>query len=139
MASYGKYRSVNKQAHFADVVAEHGPFDPNERVLIILSRDGRYTINGVDAFDENEKPKFYLDLKKYLVNTIDGVRYVSNGLLQIDAEGKRYSVHITDAKPGYPLPYAIHMSFKDAPANYFYTQSINLPSDHPFLQAFKRV
>ncbi|ABY62949.1 hypothetical protein ST201phi2-1p117 [Pseudomonas phage 201phi2-1] len=139
MASYGKYRSVNILAHFADVVAEHGPFDPNERVQVILSRDGRYTIGGADAFDENGFPKYYLDLRKYLVNTIDGVRYLSNGALLVDSDNKRYAVYISDTKPDYILPYAIHVSFKAAPDNYYFTQSMDLPSDHPFLQAFKRV
>lgn len=137
MATYGAYKSVNILAHFADVVAEHGPFDPKVRVDIRLSRDGRYTIGGFDAFDEDRKPKVGLDLRKFVNNTINGVRYVSNGQLQIDSDGRRYIVYISDAN-GEVLPYSILMAFQNDPGVY-YTQAISLPSDHPFLQAFKQV
>lgn len=137
MATFGAYRSVNILPHYADVVKEHGPFDPKVKVNIRLSRDGRYTIDGYDAFDSDMNPKSGLDLRKFIHNAINGVRYVSNGQLQIDAEGRRYIVYISDAN-GQILPYSIQMVFKDDP-NIYYTQSISLPSDHPFLQAYKQV
>lgn len=134
MATFGKYKSVNKLPHFADVVEAHGPFDPAVKVNIHLSRDGRYTLDGLDAFDHDGKPKFGLDLRKFINNAINGVRYISNGQLNVDAEGRRYIVYISDAN-GLVLPYSILMSFKDDPGVY-YTPVISLPSDHPFLQAF---
>ncbi len=137
MPTYGAYKSVNKLTHFAAIVAEHGPFDPKERVFIRLTRDGRYTINGVDAFGEDGKPKSGLDLRLYVNNTLNGVRYISNGQLQIDSDGRRYIVYISDAN-GQILPYSILMAYKNDP-NVYYTEWIDLPSDHPFLQAFKNV
>lgn len=138
MRTYGAYKSVNILTHFADVVAEHGPFDPLVRVGILLSRDGRYTVGGVDAFNSDMTPKFKLDLKYFVNNTINGVTYISNGQLQIDSDGRRYIVYISDAGNGNVLPYSIHMAFQSDPGTY-YTRSIDLPSDHPFLQAFKPV
>lgn len=135
MPTYGKYKSVNKLPHFADVVAEHGPFDPAVKVEIRLARDGRYTVGGFDAFDSDGKPKSGLDLSKFLNNAINGVRCISNGLLNIDSEGFRYLVYISDAN-GLVLPYSIMMKIENDPNNY-QTQIMSLPSDHPFLQAYK--
>lgn len=138
MRTFGAYKSVNILPHFADAVAEHGPYDPKVMVNIRLSRDGRYTIEGVDAFESGMIPKFKLDLKYFVNNTINGVTYVSNGQLQIDANGFRYIIYISDAGNGNFLPYSVLMLLKDSPTLYS-TQWVELPSDHPFLQAFKRV
>lgn len=137
MATYGTYKSVNVLPHFADLIAENGPFDPNVRVDIRLSRDGRYTIDGLDAFDSDSKPKVGLDLTKFINNTINGVKYISNGQLQIDSDGRRYTVYISDAN-GQCLPYSILILLQDDPGVY-YTQVMSLPSDHPFIQTFKKI
>lgn len=139
MATFGQYRSVNKLPNFASAVeANGGPFDPNVRVEIRLTRDDRYTINGYDALDENRQPRVYLDLRLFRNNAVNGVRYISNGLLQIDSDGRRYNLHISEAAPDRYLPYNIQMLFKDDP-NAYYTTVISLPSDHPFLQAYQPV
>lgn len=135
MASFGVYKSVNDLAHFADALAEHGPYDPNERVTIQRSRDGRYTINGFDTFDSDGKPKTGLDLRYFYNNTIRGVKYISNGQMYVEADGVRYVVYISDAN-GEVLPYSISVLYKDNP-NMYLVDRFDLPSDHPFLQAYK--
>lgn len=137
MATFGAYRSANLFPHFAqDVEDNGGPFDPEVRVQIYKSSDGRYTINGEPALNEDLTPKVYLDLRKFMNNTINGVKYVSNGVLELDSDGRRYGVYISEAAPDQPLPYSVHISFKDDPNNY-HIQGFDLPQDHPFLRAFK--
>lgn len=134
MASFGKYMSVNTLPHFAALIAAHGPFDPEVKVKIALTMDGRYTIDGENAYDENGKLKFGLDLSKFINNTINGVYCTSNGLVVVDAEARSNAFYISDAGGSF-LPYSVITTFKDVPGN-FYVYGLELPSDHPFLQAF---
>lgn len=134
MATFGAYKSVNTLVHFADALAEHGPYDPNERVVVQRSLDGRYTLDGLDAFDSEGKPKIGLELRYFYNNAIRGVTYISNGQMYVEADGKRYVVYISDAG-GKILPYSISVTYKDDP-NMYLIDSFDLPSDHPFLQAF---
>lgn len=137
MPTFGAYKSVNNLPHFADAVKEHGPYDPEVKVAIGLARDGRYTIDSVDAFDAAMKPKFGLDLTYFINNTINGVIYVSNGQIQVDVEGMRYTFYISDAG-GQILPYSI-LSIDPTDYSSYRVTQIYLPSDHPFLQAFVSV
>lgn len=134
MATFGAYKSVNTLVHFADALAEHGPYDPAERVTIQRSRDGRYTIDGFDAFDSDGKPKTGLELRYFYNNAIRGVTYVSNGQMYVEADGLRYVVYISDAG-GKVLPYSISVTYKNDP-NMYLVERFDLPSDHPFLQAY---
>jgi hypothetical protein len=138
---YGQYTSVNDIPEFADYVAQHGPFDPNNRVTFIKNEKGFYMPDGGDHTSIDEEGivhtslGIYLDIARALDSDVSGMLIFVDGVFRLNFDGMQYVCHTSDTPEGGIL-YSCNYNVRDPEYN-IHVNQMSVPGDHPLLMCFK--
>lgn len=137
--AYGEYTSINDIPKFADYVASHGPFDPNNRITFTKNSEGQYTPDGIlTNVPDGDTIISTLWLEMETLADMEpgfmGVEIASNGQFNIDFDGYRYTCYITLIGDRYVM-YSANFVIPDV--TMINTYQFSLPGDHPLAMCYR--
>lgn len=138
---YGQYTSVNDIPEFADYVAQHGPFDPNNKVMFIKNAQGIYTPDGEDYTYIGDDGVMHttsgmrLSMVRDLDSDISGMEIFGDGVFRLNFEGMQF-VCYTSPTPEGRIFYSCNYNVRDPEYN-IHVNQMEVPGDHPLLMCFK--
>lgn len=142
--TFGTYASINDMPRFAALVAEKGPFDPQQYILLKRNPQGQYTLDDELAWVEDENgvrtQLVEWDFKMYEED--GGVLGLFTGLLgiaQVEFGNARYNFWANaTAVSDLDLVHSVTYDIPNA-GGQIHLLGLMIPSDHPVLQCYRRI
>lgn len=140
--TFGTYVSINDMPQFAALVAEKGPFNPQQYVLIKRNPQGQYTIDDAVSYTEEEGVRTQLvewDFKMYGEAGILGLFTGLAGIAQIEFGGARYNLWANETVVSeHDLVHSVTFDIPNG-GGQMHMSALTIPSDHPVLQCYRLI